>query len=130
MHAPENVIAWTLRGIYYNSINNSIESRRCFLEADKFKTSRDQNKFLQVIHFLLNLNSPALTDTVLSFYKRDCSSDEPSDYFIARAALMIADEDQDFAEIIEVLEAAKRKDYNNPEIWILYGNAYYNQGSL
>jgi len=120
---PDNYLAWTILGLFYDTRDNDIGAEMAFLEANKHFNREDSSIFLSSAETLLNLHAYSLVESALSHELLSSPKTLNQEYYLLLAKLHMAKGELTEAE--SYVKQATVLDHTNPAGWALLGHILY-----
>jgi len=120
---PNNYLAWTVLGLFYDSRDNDIGAEMAFLEANKNFSEEKGSIFLSSAEQLLKLHSYNLVESALSHELLSSPKCLNQEYYLLLAELHMAKGELAAAE--GYVKQATVLDHTNPAAWALLGHILY-----
>ncbi|KAL5271118.1 hypothetical protein ACHWQZ_G001688 [Mnemiopsis leidyi] len=120
---PDNYLAWTILGLFYDSRDNDIGAEMAFLEANKHFHKEESSIFLSSAAALLDLHAYSLVESALSHELLSSPKTLNQEYYILLAKLHMAK--GELAEAESYVKQATVLNHTNPAGWALLGHILY-----
>ncbi|XP_063689121.1 cilia- and flagella-associated protein 70-like isoform X2 [Bolinopsis microptera] len=120
---PDNCLAWTVLGLFYDTRDNDIGAEMAFLEANKHFNRDDSSIFLASAATLLELHAYSLVESALSHELLSSPKTLNQEYYLLLAKLHMAKGELTEAE--SYVKQATVLNHTNPAGWALLGHILY-----